>query len=164
MRLVSSPIATLALVACVGTAWPQAAGPARAGPAHGTATRAVSLYADRERALAEALRSRDRRALDSMVAEGFTWRSSSGPDPIEREAWLTRELSSSGDMRVRDLWVREDGDLATVSFLLDKVPVRGARTTQFVVDLWSAGGQLLARHISSAAGAPPPPARPTGRD
>jgi hypothetical protein len=135
------------------------------GPVRGTATRSVSLYLERERALAAAIDRHDRAAVESLLAADFTARSPAGPDVLNREPWLRSALSGRArESRVRDLAVKEEGDVAVVSFLLDSGEGRGA-TTQFVVDVWkSSAGKLLARHVASGAGAPPPPRRPTGRE
>ncbi|CAM3683039.1 nuclear transport factor 2 family protein [Roseateles saccharophilus] len=135
------------------------------GPMRGTATRSVSLYLERERALAAALDQRNRAAVEALLADGFTARSSAGPDVLERDAWLLSALGGrKRESRVRDLSVTEDGDVAVVSFLLDMGQGRGA-TTQFVVDVWkSSAGRLLTRHVAAGARTPPPPPRPNGRE
>ena len=150
--------------ACLAGA-PANAQPGGGPPRGAAATRSVSLYLDRERALAEAIDQRDREAVSGLLADDFSARSPASPDPLDRESWLRAALAGRArDSRVRDLAVREEGDIAVVSFLLDLGAGRGART-QFVVDVWKAStGRLLARHIAAATGAPPPPQRPSGRE
>lgn len=135
------------------------------GPMRGTATRSVSLYLERERALASAIDRRDRTTAEGLLADDFSVRSPAGPDTLDREAWLRGVLGGPArDSRVRDLAVMEEGDVAVVSFLLDSGDGRRA-TTQFVVDVWKAStGRLLARHVSAGTGAAPPTRRPTGRE
>lgn len=131
------------------------------GPMRGAATRSVSLYLERERALASAIDRRDRAAVEALLADDFCARSPVSPDVLDREPWLRGALAGRArESRVRDLAVREEGDVAVVSFLLDS----GA-TTQFVVDVWkTSAGKLLARHVAAGAGAPPPTRRPSGRE
>jgi hypothetical protein len=131
------------------------------GPLRGTATRSVSLYLERERTLAAALDRRDRAAVEGLLADDFTARTPASPDALDREPWLRAALGGRArESRVRDLTVREEGDVAIVSFLLD-----GGATTQFVVDVWKPStGKLLARHVSVGTSAPAAPRRPTGRE
>jgi len=149
----------------VGLAGLQAFAQPSGGPMRGAATRSVSLYLERERALASALDRRDRAAAEGLLADDFMARSPASPDALEREPWLRGALAGRAhESRVRDLAVTEEGDVAVVSFLLDTSEGRGART-QFVVDVWKAStGKLLARHVAAGAGAPPPPRRPSGRE
>jgi hypothetical protein len=153
----------LAWLACVAVAAAQPVPHAGAG----LATRSVSRYLAKERALEAALVQRDRAAVERVVAGDFVARGAASPDGDDREAWLSRELATAhGERIVRDLDVREIDDLAVASFLLDARPARGrAARPLFVVDVWRASsGQLLARHTARAADAPPAPSRPSGRD
>lgn len=144
---------------------PAFAQPGGSGPVRGAATRSVSLYLERERALASAIDRRDRAAVEALLADDFSARSPASPDVVDREPWLRSALGGRARAsRVRDLAVREEGDVGVVSFLLDSGEGRSA-TTQFVVDVWKApSGKLLARHVAAGLGAPRPTGRPTGRE
>jgi hypothetical protein len=135
------------------------------GPMRGAATRSVSLYLGRERALAAAVDQRDRAAVEALIDDDFSARSPGSPDDLDREPWLRAMLGGhAGRTQVRDLSVREEGDVAVVSFLLDTGTGHAAKT-QFVVDVWrSSAGKLLARYVAAGTGAPPPTGRPTGRE
>ncbi len=138
---------------------------AASGVADAAATRSVAMYLQLERALQDALDRRDRQAVAALLADDFTWRSAAAADPVSADQWLEREMASPpAEALVRDLSVREADDLAVVTFLLDHRA--GSKTaTYFVVDLWRASTRrLLGRSITRAAGAPPPPARPSGRE
>lgn len=92
------------------------------GPMRGAATRSVSLYLERERALASAIDRRDRAAVEALLADDFSARSPASPDVLDREPWLHATLGGRArESRVRDLAVREEGDVAVVSFLLDSL-------------------------------------------
>src|SRR5439155_26756373 len=106
------------------------------------ATRAASHFHDLEIALQDALAARDLKALGSRIAPGFQYRSPAAADALDRDTWLRRE--GGGRVRIRDLAVDEQGELAIVSFLADT-----ARGTQFVVDVWK-GDQLVARYAARA--------------
>jgi hypothetical protein len=132
---------------------------ATAQPARGAgmaATRAASHFHDLEIALADALAARDSQALASRVAPGFQYRTPAAADAVDRDAWLRRE--GGVPVRIRDLGVDEQGELAIVSLLAD-----APRGTQFIVDVWK-GDQLVSRYASRARDATKPPARPSGRD
>ena len=137
------------------------------GGAGGMATRSVSTYLGLERDLHDAIEQRDQAAVMAMLADDFEMRSASVPDVTAADDWLRREFASKQpNGLVRELSVREVDDLAIVSFLLDRGPVgRPATTTWFVVDVWRQSSQrLLVRSMSRAAGAPPKPNRPSGRE
>ena len=130
-----------------------AAGTAQAQPVRGVAaaaTRSVSNYLSLERELAQTRGDAPGRA---RVAADFTLRTPAGPDVRGPEA-----LQRGAPARIRDLDVREEGDVAVVSFLADA----GGRT-RFVVDMWK-GETLLSRYSSAAPQAPRAAHRPSGRE
>ena len=139
------------------------------GPETGMATRSVSNYLMLERGLLDALRSGKRDAVTGMLADGFGVRSSALPDEMATADWLKSE---AGDSRttsnVRDLTVREFGDVAVVSFLLDHrrdTRTRRSGNTDFVVDVWQQSThKLLMRNVAPSSKAAPIPSRPSGRE
>lgn len=155
LSLFASLVVVAGAMAQPGTA------PSRVGPVRGMATRSVSLYLQKERALLDALQSRDRAEVERLVAEDFEQRSAAGPDSIDRPRWLQQVLvAPARSQTVRELSVREVDDLAIASFLLDT-----DRGSMFVVDVWRAStGKLLSRQLSRAADASPRPRRPSGRE
>jgi hypothetical protein len=136
----------LALTAAAPT-WAQ---PIHAGGA--TATRSASRYLALERELQQAVAARDDASLRTRLALDFTYRSPANPEVLDREAWLKRE--SRRPLPVRDLTVREQDDIAVVSFLAGK---------RFVVDMWK-GDTLLARSATTSLEATRTPSRPSGRE
>ncbi len=140
-----------------------------AGAASGMATRSVSRYLDLERALEQAIEKRDRAAIDGLLDPDFDARSPAEPDPAPRVAWLEAALAGPPcRARVRELSLREFGDLAIVSFLLDRrAPCmrRRAGGTLFVTDVWQqSSGRLLARSVAQPVNPPALPDRPSGRE
>ena len=136
-------------------------------PAPAAATRAVAHFLDRERALAAALRERRRDAAKQMLAPEFEVRTAESLDAIAAPAWLDAQLRARPTSTVvRDLAVRELGDLAIVSFFLDGAAERGrGPSTLYVVDVWRQGDdRLVARYEARPARPVPAPSRPRGRE
>jgi hypothetical protein len=135
-------VAALALAAA-----PLAASLAQPVHTGGMATRSVSRYLALER---------DTQALPSRLAPDFEYRTAASAEVRDARAWERAQPRSTP--RIRDLTVREEGDLAIVSFLADS----GGRT-HFIVDVWR-GETLLSRYSARAADAPRAPSRPDGRE
>ncbi|MBV9890330.1 MAG: nuclear transport factor 2 family protein [Rhizobacter sp.] len=135
-------------------------------PAAGTATRAVAHYLDRERALADALRERRRDEAAQMLAPEFEVRSAEALDAVAAPAWLDAQLHAPRTRTgVRDLAVREFGDLALVSFLLDGAVPGTGTTTLYIVDVWQQRDDRLVVRYQSQPGHPlRAPSRPRGRE
>jgi len=170
MRLPRRYLALVLLPFLSVSAWAQPQPPPDVrGPASGLATRSVSTYLALERELLDALSQRNRAAALRMISEDFAVSSATEMDEISAADWLKQELenprTSAG---VRNLNVREFGDIAIVNFLLDSKHVvnrRSVTSTHYVIDVWRrAPHQLLARYVSVPVGAPPIPTRPTGRE
>ena len=131
------------------------------------ATRSVAMYLQAERSLQDALARRDHAAVTATLAQDFTVRSAASPDAESADEWLQREFAGApARTLVRDLSTREFDGLAVVSFLLDRASTgKSATSTFFVVDVWDTSTHKLAtRSITRAAGAPPRPTRPSGRE
>ena len=136
-------------------------------PAPSAATRSVAHYLDLERALAAALRERRRDAAAQMLAPEFEARTAGSLDAVGTAAWLDEQLHARPTPTVvRDLAVRELGDVAVVSFFLDRAAARGTATaTLYVVDVWrQADGRLTARYESQPTHPVAAPTRPRGRE
>jgi hypothetical protein len=138
----------------------------RGGP-QAMATRSVSQYLELERALAAALQTHRRSAVEPMLAPDFELRSADALDAMGAAEWLaaqTRAGASEG--RVRDLAVRAFGAVDVVSFWLDRrAHGKAPMATLWVVDVWNAAEHTLAaRYISQPARPLPAPARPRGRE
>lgn len=139
------------------------------GPETGMATRSVSNYLRLERGLLDALESGKREAVAAMLGNDFAVRSSITPDEMAAADWLKSE---AGDSRttsnVRDLTVREFGDVAVVSFLIDHrrdTTSMRVGNTDFVVDVWQQRThKLLMRSVAPSSKAAPIPSRPSGRE
>jgi hypothetical protein len=139
------------------------------GGAHATATatRNVVHYLDLERGLADALREHRRDAAARMLAPEFEVRSAESLDGVPAATWLDAQVHAPATPTVvRDLAVREFGDLAIVSFFLDRKAPRGTATkTLYVVDVWQRSEERLAvRYESEPAHPLRAPSRPRGRD
>jgi hypothetical protein len=166
--LSSAPIAVvlsaLALAASAQSRLPP--GVDGGGKPQAMATRSVSQYLDLERSLAEALQERRRDAALPMLAADFELRSAESLDALTASDWLAAQMRpGAAAMRVRDLTVREFGEVAVVSFFLD-VTARGKpRSTLYVVDVWrQAEHKLAVRYVSQPTHALPASARPRGRE
>ena len=116
----------------------------------GTMTRGVFRFGQLEQALGEAMRRRDRDALDPMLAQGFEMRLASRPgDPVPRELWLSAIAASGAAETTNDqMAVHDLGERALVSFRA--TPEGGA--PQFVVDLWTHEGESWRLAVRYAGG------------
>lgn len=119
-----------------------------------TMTRGMKVFGDAEYALIQALASKDKAALDTLVDEMFEQRG--GPNPgegVPRDDWLPKALAeASGNDRITQMAVHDQGEFALVSFLLQ----RPGKADAFVVDVWKkqAGSDkavLAIRYFSAAA-------------
>jgi hypothetical protein len=131
-----------------------------------TATRSVSQYLQLERSLAAALQEGRHDAVLAMLAADFELRADDSLDPIATSKWLAEQMRPGAPAsRVRDLAVREFGDVAVVSFLLDETSARARRLTLYVVDVWrQAEHKLAVRYVSEPSHPLRAPARPRGRE
>ena len=156
--------------ACLGALAQPAMPPGVHGTTSGLATRSVSNYLDLERGLLESLQAGDRGAALRKLAPDFTFRSDADIDEVDAKVWLDDETRHPIETaNVRNLAVREFGEVAVVSFLLDVR--RAARSkaatpsTLYVVDVWQQNPpELMARYAAQPRHALPVPARPSGRE
>jgi hypothetical protein len=130
------------------------------------ATRSVTQFLDLERSLAAALQERRRDAVLPMLTDDFELRSAESLDAVGAADWLASQMSpGAAAMRVRDLAVREFGDVAVVSFFLDATAPSKPRSTLWVVDVWrQAEHKLAVRYVSQPMHALQAPSRPRGRE
>jgi hypothetical protein len=157
----------LALLASAQSRLPPGVDSSAGAQAPAAATRSVAHYLDLERGLAEALRERKRDVAARMLAPEFEVRSGESLDAVAAPAWLDAQLHLPATTKVvRDLAVREVGDLAIVSFFLDGKASHGSGTrTLYVVDVWrQAEERLLVRYESEPARPLRAPTRPRGRE
>lgn len=126
-------------------------------------TRLVALWSDQENALDEALQKRDAAGVTSHLASEFEFQTSQPARQLDATGWIKLEHSvSEADRQLRELQVRELGDVVFVSF----VRVTGSRTVnaQWVVDVWRVtDSKLLKRFASPAWRTRAVDARPDGR-
>lgn len=134
-----------------------------------TATRGVVRYHGLEKALLQAEQNKDVDTLQNLVSEDFEERSAEKNQPTPRDLWEL--LAKSGDItwfHLRDMAVHEFGDIAVVSFLLDRRGQRGGKAvtpTVFVVDVWrQAEAKLAVRYVSSPGHPANPQLMPTGKE
>lgn len=149
----------LAAACTVAGAMPEGPPPGARG-AGGLATRDVSEYLRLERDLEDAIASHDPGSIDRLVDASFEWRSGATPDPVSRDDWLRAERATARHAaRIRDLAVREEGELAIVSFVRD-----GKDGSTFVVDVWRRSPQRLVARYAARPAPGPAPKRPSGRE
>ena len=139
------------------------------GAESGMATRSVAAYLTLERGLVDALVEGNRDAVLRKLSEGFEIRSAGESEGIAAAAWLQSELSRPIESAsVRNLSVREFGDIAVVSFLLDSrrmIKNKKVTSTLYVIDIWrQTPPQLVTRYVSIPRRTSPIPMRPSGRE
>ena len=132
-----------------------AAARAAGGPNLQHATRQGQAVGQLEQALLDAQRSQDRTALEQLLSEDFLMIVAQAPDqPVDRDDWLDASLRA-GAWDLRDLAVRNVGDVALASFVLVPANGRAAPVPVFVVDAWRRAGSgwlLEQRHAALATG------------
>jgi hypothetical protein len=116
-----------------------------------------------ERKLLAALQAKEKSAVDKILADDFDVWSSDKDSPTPREDWIEEHLGGSANaFRIRHMAVREFGDTAVVSFLLERSqPLRA----NFIVDVWRQSEDKLAvRYECTAGKAAKPKNAPTGKE
>jgi len=152
-------------------AWAQDVRPTGGRPAGGrveSPTRGVVKYKALEQALLQAEQDkRPEAALDHLAEDCEIW-SAEKNEPTPKELWEQNLKSSNISwFQIRNMAVREFGDVAVVSFLLDRrgeVKGKPVTPTVYVVDVWQQpAGKLAVRYVS-APGKPAAQLMPTGKD
>src|SRR5512147_1893448 len=140
-----------ALVFCSLVSWAQDQPPKGGRPSGGrieTATRGVVRYRGLEKAILQAEQNKDEEALKRFVADDFEVRTAESNQPTPREVWEQGAKSANISwFQIRDMAVHEFGDVAVVSFLLDRRGEAGGKAipaTVFVVDVWRPAESKLA--------------------
>lgn len=136
--------------------------------AGGTLTRSASKYKGLETALLQAQQDKKQDAVKQMMDDDFEVWSAEKNEPTPREAWEQGWMSGNLSwFQIRNVAVREFGNLAIVSFLLDRrgsVGEKAMTPTVFVVDVWRQdSGKLAVRYVSSP-GKPATQLVPTGKE
>jgi hypothetical protein len=165
-RLLSA--AGIAMLLSAGASGQDQLPPGVRGPDHGMATRTVSAFLERERALQQAINARDTDALKRLLDPDFEARTPSRQETLSADAWRARAFQTQRMGIVRELSVHEADDLAIVSFLLVQPaakPGRQRAKTSFIVDTWrKSSATLLTRSWDVPANPPVLPERPSGRE
>jgi hypothetical protein len=137
-----------------------------------TVTRLVRLFDGLENEAWDAVHQKDRAALERFLADDFEVRRAASPGvPVPRAEWLGDALGSRDlpSFRLTQMAVRELGEVALVSFLLQEEPEaqgQARRGGSFIVDAWikmDGGWRLKARYTAPARTRPPDErGKPTG--
>jgi len=131
----------------------------RGAPGQATLTRSASTYQALELSLVQAVESRNRVQLARLLSEEFEVWSAERVGPQSRQDWEAAAFAAPPrPSRIRELTVREFGDVAIVSFLLDAGPPGRTSSTIFVVDVWAENTRTLRVRYEST------PARPATDD
>ena len=129
---------------------PTGRGPGRGG----TLTRGASKYQELESRILSAIQARSVEQLHALVAPDLEVWSAEKSGAIGREEWQQASFASRlASFRVREIAVREFGEQAIVSFLLERYGA-GSRlvATDFVVDVWDVRTDVLrVRYVSTPA-------------
>ena len=126
----------------------------RGAPGQATLTRSASKYQALENSLIQALADKSHSALNRMLAADFEVWSAERSGPTSRQDWEKAAFATGiQPSRIRDLTVREFGDVAVVSFLLAGDPAsRGTSPIVFFVDVWTQSTNVLnVRYLSTPA-------------
>jgi len=131
------------LVAGSGAVFPQGqVAPVRPQKRIITKTRLVALFSDLENQLFQAVQSKDRAGLDSILAEDFQlWTPNPPGDPVPREDWKNQSLAENlKEFQIRQMAARSvEENVTVVSFVLTKAEEgvgKPPARDYFVVDLW----------------------------
>src|SRR5215831_16013508 len=130
------------LVAGSGAVFPQGqVAPVRPQKRIITKTRLVALFSDLENQLFQAVQSKDRAGLDSILAEDFQlWTPNPPGDPVPREDWKNQSLAENlKEFQIRQMAARSVEENVTVELRAHQsckgrweAPARD----YFVADLW----------------------------
>lgn len=143
-------VASVLFVTTLGIGQNQAPVPHGMG---GTLTRSADRYKGLETALLQAQQDKDQNSASRLLADDFEIWSAEQTDARPRELWVQGWTKTNLTwFRIRNITVREFGDTAIVSFLLDRrgdANGKPVAPTTFVVDVWQQQtGKLSVRYIS----------------
>jgi len=121
-----------------------------------TLTRSATKYRELEYKLLQALQDRDNKVVNKILSDDFEESSAEKSGATTREewqrAWFAKKLQSFG---IREIAVREYGEVAVVSFLQSQQIESAGKisgTTVFVIDVWNPSiDTLKVRYISTPA-------------
>jgi hypothetical protein len=153
---------TLLVLAMLSLGFVQERAPTGRGAAgQTTLTRSASRYQDLEIRLIQALQDRSDSTLNQLLANDFEEWSAERSGATSKRAWRQAAFAMRVQPSVvRDLTVREFGDTAVVSFLLEAEPTgRDAPATAFVVDIWTRSTNTLQVRYRSIPVKPAPDRR-----
>lgn len=133
-----------------------------------TPTRGVTKYKAMERALLQAQQEKQQDKMSGLLADDFEVWSSETNEPTPRELWEQNAASANITwFQIRNMAVRDFGNVAIVSFLLDRHGEANGKPvapTVFVVDVWQQQtGKLMVRY-QSVPGRPGAQLLPTGKE
>jgi hypothetical protein len=121
--------------------------------ARGTLTRSADHYKGLETDLLEAQQDKNKEAVARLVSDDFEiWSAehdSATPRRVWEQGWMRGNISW---FRIRNISVREFGDLAIVSFLLDRRGQAGNAPlpATYVIDVWNqSASKLVVRYVST---------------
>jgi hypothetical protein len=124
-----------------------------------TMTRWIKLFYDREEELITALKNKDIKNIDALVAVDFELRGSGAPaNPVPRAEWLAKSQTeaSAYSSNIEQMAVHELNETAIVSYLWkSSTPSQpGGSQDVFVVDVWKLTNQawkLAIRYASPSS-------------
>ncbi len=133
-----------------------------------TPTRSVTKYTALEKNLFQALQENNRAGVENILTEDFeAWSAEKNP-PTPRAEWVETFAGNLKSFRIHNMAVREFGDVAVVSFLLERTGMANGKAMSpvlFVVDVWQQKGDKLAvRYASSPANPAAQENKPTGKE
>lgn len=133
-----------------------------------TPTRTVTKYTALESNLFEALQENNKQGTENILAPDFESWSAEKIAPMPRGEWIQAYLGNLKSFKIRNMAVREFGDVAVVSFLLVRSgTLNGKAMTPvlFIVDVWRQNGdKLTVRYASAPANPAGAGNRPTGKE
>jgi hypothetical protein len=104
------------------------------GNAAGTLTRSASRYHDLETRLLQALQDKNDQEVTQLLSDDFEmWSAEKTGSTSRREwqrGWFESNLSS---FRIREITVRELGEIAVVSFLLNRRTTSGSKSASSTI-------------------------------
>lgn len=133
-----------------------------------TPTRTVTKYTALESNLFQALQESNRQGAENILAPDFESWSAEKIPPMPRGEWLQAYVGNLKSFNIRNMAVREFGDVAVVSFLLVRSGTLSGKAMSpvlFIVDVWRQNGDKLAvRYASAPANPAGVESRPTGKE